>query len=80
MSKEKSVVTVSRKWNNPKIHTVINADGISLSIDLDDFIAALIKEIGSVALTMTKAQFEKQIKKACENVIQGVKEESVKVV
>lgn len=53
---------------------------ITHSPDLEDFVKALIKEIGSVALVFTGKSFEKKLKKAVENVIEGVKEESVKVI
>lgn len=76
----KRVITISRKWHSPHITTVVTDESISLSIDLEDFVKALIKEIGSVALVFTGKSFEKKLKKAVENVIEGVKEESVKVI
>lgn len=43
-----SVVTISRMWNNPHIKTTISTDSISLEISLDDYLDALIAEIGSI--------------------------------
>ena len=49
----KSTITVSRLWNNPKIHTIVDfasEGGISLQMNMDDFVAALKAEIGAVTL------------------------------
>jgi hypothetical protein len=42
----KSVVTISRYWNSPKITTSVSKESISLSMDMEDFISALKTEIG----------------------------------
>lgn len=73
-------VTISRKWNNPEITTNIDDEGISLAISLDDFITALIKEIGSVTLIVKQNTFENSVQNAKERVLKGVKEESLKVI
>lgn len=73
-------VTISRKWNNPEITTKIDSEEISLSISLDNFIEALIQEIGSVATTFTQKAFNDKVKSAKEKVIFGIKEESLKVI
>lgn len=39
------IFTISRFWNHPKIMTVIWTEGISLSIDLEDFRKALHDEL-----------------------------------
>jgi len=78
--KQRVVITVSRKWNNPRIETTINDEGISLSMSLEDFAEALLAEIGSVAFTVTKGQFKDKVRAAIERVITGIKEESAKVV
>ena len=76
----KSIITVSRKWDNPKITTTLSDEEINLQCSLDDFLAALKTEIGSVTFTVTKSGFNKQFSKAVERVLQGIKEESAKVV
>jgi hypothetical protein len=76
----KSFVTVSRKWNHPKIMTTISPQGIALTMDMDDFIKALKSEIGKVTFVFTKAEFEKRVDEAALRIIEGIKEESVKVV
>ena len=79
----KAVVTVSRLWNNPKIHTIVDwasKGGISMQTNMDDFIAALKTEIGAVTWVFTQKEFEKRIDAAVQTVIQGIKEESIKVI
>lgn len=76
----KSVVTISRKWNNPKITTTITGEQISIQMSMEDFVTALKAEIGSVTLVMTKAGFEARLDAAVANVLQGMKDETIKVV
>ena len=73
-------MTVSRKWDNPKISIGVSKEGISLAMDMEDFKAALSKEMGSVTWVFSKAEFEKRLKIAIDNIISGIKEESIKVV
>ena len=76
----KSVVTISRKWNNPRIETAITEESISLQISMDDFIAALKQEIGKVTWVFTQKEFDKRLDAAILSVFQGIKDESTKVV
>jgi hypothetical protein len=79
----RAVVTVSRLWNNPKIYTIVDYvkdGGISMQMDMDDFVAAVKQEIGKVTWVFTQKEFERRVDEAVRNVIQGVKEESIKVV
>lgn len=76
----KAVITISRYWDNPKIFTTISEDGINLQTDLDDFITALIQEIGSVTWVVTSPQFKKRVDKAVSTTLSKIKEESIKVV
>jgi hypothetical protein len=48
--KQKSMVTVSKYWNNPKITTEIWLEGIQLTKDLDDFKESLKYEVGKLVL------------------------------
>jgi hypothetical protein len=76
----KSILTISRKWHNPQINTVINTEGIELSIPLDDFIQAVIQELGPVTWMFKDATFQSKLNSSINNVLQGIKEESAKVV
>jgi len=75
---DKTLITIGRFWKNTQILHRVWGDGISLSISLEDFQIALVKEIGSIRWTFRQATFEKQVSEAFKRVIQGVKEESVK--
>lgn len=77
--KPRTVVTVSRKWDNPSIETTVTNDEISLSMHIDDFAEALTQELGPIALILTKGQFKKQLDAAIIRVISGIKQESKKV-
>jgi hypothetical protein len=76
----KTVLTISRKWHNPQIHTTISQDGISLSIDIEDFEKALLNELGSVATVITRKQLKNRMQAAIKSVLEGIKEESAKVI
>lgn len=71
-------VTVSRLWHNPTIYTVVSEDGIAITCTLADFVAALKNEMGSVALTFTRAGLSSQMDAAVDRVLSGIKAESVK--
>ena len=75
----KKIVTISRKWDNPKILTTISDEGISLQMDMVDFVSALKREIGSVTWIFTEKDFESRLDTAVMAVLQGIKEESAKV-
>lgn len=77
---DKMFVTQSRLWNEPKIKTLINGDGILVSIEMDDFKTALLQEIGSVAFVFTQSGFKKVVEEAITRVLEGVKKETTKFV
>lgn len=90
---EKQIVTISRYWNNPKIHTKVNflvskqhlpgssedKGSIQLSIELEDYINALVEETQGILTTCTKAQLKVKLHKASKAVLSKIKEESAKV-
>ena len=49
-------------------------------MNMDDFIMAFKEEIGSVTWVITQKEFEKRIDKAILKIIQGIKEESIKII
>jgi hypothetical protein len=73
-------VTITRLWHNPEIHVTVDSEKISLSMPLDDFVAAMITEIGSVAMVFKQKTFAEKVKIAKEAIIKGIKEESVKAI
>jgi hypothetical protein len=76
----KTVITVSRLWNHPKITTSVYNEGIALSMDMEDFISTLKQEIGAVTWVFTKAEFEKRLDEAILKIVAGIKEESIKAI
>lgn len=46
--KEKEVITILRKWDNPEILVKINVEEISLSINFSDFMSILKAELANV--------------------------------
>lgn len=76
----KTVVTISKKWNNPQINIMIDVEGIELKMNMDDFREALKREVGSITWVFKKETFNSQLDAAITRVISGIKEESAKVV
>ena len=76
----KTIVTISKKWNNPQISIMIGVEGIELKMSMDDFREALKQEVGSITWTFKKATFESALDAAIIRVLSGIKEESAKVV
>jgi hypothetical protein len=76
---DKVRLTIARKWHNPIITHTINKDGISVVIDLEDFVEAVVREVGSVTWTFTDASFKKQLEDAVQRTVAGIKEETAKV-
>ena len=76
----RTFITISRKWDNPKIEVTITNEDISLIMDMEDFKTALKQEIGSITWTFKKDTFNKMLDEAIQRVISGVKEESAKVI
>lgn len=74
----KDMITISRKWNNPKIFITANFEGINLAMSMEDFVAAIKMEMPSIALTLTQKSFEDKLDAAVNRVIEGVKLESAK--
>lgn len=72
-------VTITKLWHKPEITINVDIEGISLSIPLDDFVSALIQEIGSVATVLTQKTFSDRVEAAKERVILGIQGESLKV-
>lgn len=80
MLQERDKIVIGRKWNNPKIYTVVNVDKIEMDIDLENFSHALAEEIGNPTFIMTKAQLEKKIHSAIKAVVSEIKTASREVI
>lgn len=79
MGIEKHVVLVSRRWDTKQIAIDVTSDGIAIGMSLDDFLAALVTEIGNPATMLTTAQLAKRVTAAASIVVQGMKDETARV-
>ena len=77
---KKTFVTISRLWHNPQITTTISNEGISLKMDMKDFIVALKHELGRSLPIITRKGLNKKVDKAIYSISEGVKVESAKVI
>lgn len=57
-------VVISRRWDNPTINVYLEKEEIKLEMSLDDYIKAILTEIGSPALVLTTAQLAAKMKTA----------------
>ena len=70
----KSTVLVGRKWHHPEIKVVVSISGIGIQMQMDDFLKALLAEIG----TNTVLTPENLIS-AKDRVVDGMKKETSRV-
>jgi|LakMenEpi03Aug12_release.lakeMendotaPanAssembly.Ray.scaffolds.fasta_scaffold769403_2 hypothetical protein len=42
----RKALVVSRKWHEPKISVVVNVEGISMAMTMEDFVRAFCTEMG----------------------------------
>lgn len=76
----KAVVTKSRKWHSPEIRAYVNDEEIGLSIKLDDYLQALVAEIGNPLLIMTQSALLSKLRAASVVIEKEMHKASVAVV
>ena len=76
---EKHAVVVSRHWNNPKIDITVNRDGITLICPLDDFVRALVAELGSARFVLLRREAQEAVARAAGVAVEKIKESSARV-
>lgn len=76
----KTVITKSRKWHSPEILAYVNNEEIGLSIKLDDYLQALVAEIGNPTFIVTQAQLLAKLRAASIVIEQEMHDKSVAVV
>ena len=69
-------VVISRYWNNPEILVTVTDKEISLSMNLAEYLSAVLEEAGNPAALLTKAALAKRINDASTLVLSRVKEAS----
>jgi len=74
----KTIVTISKEWNNPEIKISVTKVGMDLFMDIKDFEEALFQETKS--FVFTKNQYRKQLREGFSKVLSEIKKESTKVI
>lgn len=75
---DKTVVFVSRLWENPEIKIEVTDKAIGLSVNLEDFLVALGKEVGNPTFLITQQMLAGKLKSAAATVVQQMKAESAR--
>lgn len=79
MATDRHTVLVSRIRGNPTVTVDITREGTAIAMGLDDFVTALVGELGSPALTFTTAQLETKVRTAAARIVAQMKAERVRV-
>lgn len=66
-------IITSRKWHNPEIETFITTAEVGASISLDDFIEAVVADIGNPTMLLTKAALKAKLEEASARVLHEMK-------
>jgi hypothetical protein len=69
-------VVISRHWNNPNISYTVLREGIEIQMDLDEYLLAMVEEIGNPAIlmVMTKNRLLQLLRDKSEVVCSKIKE------
>ena len=78
MSKEK--IVVSRRWNEPEIELFVSQVEVGARMGLQPFIDAVLEELGSPTMIMTRAQLAKKVDAAITSVVDEMKRQTVNIV
>lgn len=73
-------VVVSRNWHQPDISLLVTDERIELWMEMDDFVKAVVTEIGNPTLMVTQSQLQKKLQAAATKVLEGMKRETVQIV
>ena len=76
---EKEQVVISRHWNNPHIRVTVTNALIGIEMLLEDYITAVVEEMGNPTKLVTRAQLKKQMTAASEEVCRKMKQATTKV-
>ena len=87
----KWMITICRKWQSAVIEVEVGLwmgydrqdptrGEIGMRVSLDDFLKAVVQEAGNPALWLTKGTLEQKLREAAGRAVQGIKDETVKLV
>ena len=70
-------IVVSRKWNNPNVTAFMENNEVGAKISLDDFINAVVEEIGNPTSLVTKQALRNRLIIASSEVVKEMKKQTV---
>lgn len=70
-------IVVSRKWNNPEVTAFMENNEVGAKISLDDFINAVVEEVGNPTSLVTKQALKNRLIIASSEVIKEMKKQTV---
>ena len=73
-------LVIAREWSHPEIHVWISDESIGMRMGVQDYLIALVEEVGNPTLLLTKAQLLEKLKAANNTVTASVKGYSKAVV
>jgi hypothetical protein len=76
----KEILTISRYWNNPVITAFVTNDEVGVRITLEDFLAALKTELGSITFKISNVNFKALVDQKSKEILEKVKESSIHAV
>jgi hypothetical protein len=80
MPRAKYKVVITRNWHQPEISMLVTDERIELWMDMDDFVRAVVAEVGNPTFMVTGKQLQARLAAAAETVLSGMKRETVKIV
>lgn len=76
----KTKIVTSRKWEAPDIETFVSEDEVGAKMTLNDFLDALVAEIGDVTKIKNSEQLKSKINVAAADVLHEMRKQTVYVV
>lgn len=76
----KTRLVISRQWDNPQIRAFVSQTEVGAEIELDDYIDAIVEQIGNPTLMVTKAGLKEKIRIASEAVLAELRKSTAHVV
>ncbi len=75
----KSVIHISRHWDNPQIVVKLYVDGIAVEMSVEDFCKALVADSPHPLWALTRWQLEKNLLGTVQGVLEKAKESTIHV-
>lgn len=72
-------IITSRKWHSPAIEAFVTNDEIGAQLDVQDFLAAVVEELGNPTFVVTKASLLARLSTASDAVLKELREATAHV-